>query len=83
MRAAAGEVTEQLLAHGMAGDTPVLVVANASLPDEQLLRTRLDLLPLASRVLPNDAAAVMLIGEAVRAAVDPQRGLLQQISGAQ
>jgi uroporphyrin-III C-methyltransferase len=51
--------------HGLAGQTPVLVVANASLPEEQLLHTRLDLLPLASRVLPDGAAAVILIGQAV------------------
>jgi uroporphyrin-III C-methyltransferase len=70
-KAAAAEVTEKLIAHGLPGGTPVLVAANASLPDEQLVRTRLDLLPLASRVIPEGAAAVLLIGEAVRAATDP------------
>lgn len=66
-KAAAAEVTAKLMAHGLPGTTPVLVAANASLPDEQLVRTRLDLLPLASRVIPDGAAAVLLIGEAVRA----------------
>jgi uroporphyrin-III C-methyltransferase len=65
-KAAASEVTVHLMAHGLPGETPVLVAANASLPDEQLVRTRLDLLPLASRVIPDGAAAVLLIGESVR-----------------
>ena len=64
-KAMAGEIMSQLLTHGMAGDTPVLIAANVSLPDEQLVRTRLDLLSLAARAVPDGAAAVLLIGAAV------------------
>ena len=64
-KAAAGEVAANLMACGLSGHTPVLIAASVSLPEEQLVRTRLDLLPLASRVIPQGAAAIILIGEAV------------------
>lgn len=64
-KAAAEEVATSLMAEGLNGDTPVLVAANASLPDEQLIRTRLDLLALACRVLPDGAPAVLLVGTAM------------------
>lgn len=64
-KAAAAEVTANLMAHGLPGETAVLVAANVSLPNEQLVHTRLDLLPLASRVIADGAAAVLLIGAAV------------------
>jgi uroporphyrin-III C-methyltransferase len=73
-KAAAGEVTARLRAHGLADETPVLIAANVSLPDEQLVRTRLDLLPLAARVVPAGAAAVLLIGAAVGPARDVAPG---------
>ncbi len=46
---AAADVAAGLLRAGLAGDTPVALVENASLPDERLFRTRLDLLPIAAR----------------------------------
>lgn len=66
-RAAAPEITRALIGAGLAADTPVLVAANASLPDERLLHTRLDLLPIAAQTLSDDAPTLILIGEAVRA----------------
>lgn len=72
-KAAAADVTANLIDQGLAGGTPVLVAANVSLPDEQLIRTRLDLLPLTSRIIPDGAAAVLLIGEAVRESVTAVR----------
>ncbi len=65
-REAAPEVARQLMAHGMAGDTPVLVAVNVSLPHERLLSTRLDLLPLTTAALADDDPAVLIIGHAVR-----------------
>lgn len=64
-RSAAPELTHQLLSRGMAGDTPVLVAVNVSLPDERLLFTRLDLLPLGVSALAEDAPTLLLIGHAV------------------
>jgi uroporphyrin-III C-methyltransferase len=72
-KAAAADVTANLIAQGLASDTPVLIAANISLPDEQLIRTRLDLLPLASKVIPAGAAALLLIGEAVRESITTGR----------
>lgn len=64
-KAAAGEVARQLMAHGMAADTPVAMVENASLPNEQRLLTRLDLLPLSARAFLGSGPAMLLIGDVV------------------
>lgn len=64
-REASGEVSRQLIAAGLPGNTPVLIACNVSLADEKLLRTRLDLLPLATRSLAADLPTLILIGEAV------------------
>ena len=64
-RSAAPELTRQLLSRGLRGDTPVLVGVNVSLPDERLLFTRLDLLPLSVAALAEDAPTLLLIGHAV------------------
>lgn len=64
-RSAAPELSRQLLSRGVAGDTPVLVAVNVSLPDERLLFTRLDLLPLSVAALATDAPTLLLIGHAM------------------
>ena len=65
-RAAGPEIRRKLLAHGMAGDTPVLVASNVSLANEKLVHTRLDLLPMAIDAAAGSEAALILIGEAAR-----------------
>jgi len=67
-KAAANEVSARLIAAGLAPDTPVAMVENASLPDERIFRTRLDLLPLAARTALGDGPALLLIGAAMSAA---------------
>lgn len=64
-KAAAPMLARQLLDGGLPADTPLAVVENASLPDERIVRTRLDLLPIAARSL-GDGPAVILVGEAMR-----------------
>lgn len=64
-RAAAGEISHQLIAAGLDGATPVLVACGVSLPDETLLRTRLDLLPLAVDAIAEDRPTLILVGQAV------------------
>ena len=66
-KAAAREVARQLMAAGLARDTPVIAAENVSLPDERLIHTRLDLLPIAAGSLGN-GPALLLIGEAMRQA---------------
>ena len=51
---------------GLAPDTPVALVENASLPEERRFFTRLDLLPLAARTALDDGPALILIGKALR-----------------
>lgn len=65
-KAAAGEVSRELIAAGLAGDTPVALVENASLADERIFRTRLNLLGLSSLTALGDGPALLLIGAAVR-----------------
>lgn len=64
-RAAAGEISMRLQNAGLKGETPVLIACNVSLPEERLLRTRLDLLPLATATIAGDLPTLILIGEAV------------------
>lgn len=67
-KAAAGEVAARLMAAGLAGDTPAALVENASLPQERVFLTRLDLLGLGSKTALGDGPALLLIGEALRSA---------------
>jgi uroporphyrin-III C-methyltransferase len=72
---AARDVQRQLIAAGMAPSTPVLAVESASLPEERILSTRLDLLGIAAQGL-GAGPALLLIGEAVR----PRTGAARQSS---
>lgn len=65
-KAAAPSVARELVAAGLAGSTPALIVENASLPSERLFSTRLDLLALAVQTAIGDGPAILLIGEAAR-----------------
>ena len=65
-KAAAAEVSRNLVAAGLPGETPVAMVENASLPDERMFHTRLDLLPISARTALGDGPALLIIGEAVR-----------------
>lgn len=77
-RDAAPELSQALIAAGLPGSTPVLITCDASLPQEQRLRTRLDLLPLVSHAFAADRPTLILIGDAVAqadtaVAVEPAR----------
>lgn len=65
-RSAADAISRELIAAGMAADTPVLIVCDVSLPSEKQLTTRLDLLGLATRALADKAPTLILVGEAMR-----------------
>ncbi len=64
-KSAAGEVAAQLIAAGLPADTPVALVENASLPEERIFRTRLDLMPLAAKAGLGSGPALLLIGAAM------------------
>lgn len=66
-RAAAPEISRRLMREGLAGDTPVLFACDISLPTEQLLHTRLDLLPLVAAAVADGRPALILIGAATQA----------------
>ncbi len=65
-KAAAAKISRELIQAGLRGDTPVLLVENASLPSERQFSTRLDLLGLSAKSALGDGPALLLIGEAVR-----------------
>ena len=67
-KAAAREVSVRLIGAGLPGDTPVALVENASLPNQRIMSTRLDLLGLAAKTALGDGPALLLIGQAVGAA---------------
>lgn len=67
-KAAAPRVSAKLIAAGLPPSTPVVLVENASLPEERHFATRLDLLPLAARSALGDGPAVILVGQAVASA---------------
>jgi uroporphyrin-III C-methyltransferase len=79
-KGAAREVAAQLMAAGLAPSTPVALVENASLPEERLLRTRLDLLGLAARSALGQGPALLLIGAALAEPRQPADQALSAIS---
>lgn len=64
-REAAPELSARLIEAGMPGATPALITCDASLPEEQQLYTRLDLLPLVVSAFATDRPTLILIGKAV------------------
>lgn len=64
-KSSAAAVSRGLVAHGLSPETPVALVENASLPTQNVVTTRLDLLPIAARAL-GDGPAIILVGEALR-----------------
>lgn len=63
----AAAISATLLAQGKAPDTPVMVVANASLPDCQRWATTLAALPHLSAIQQLEVPAILLLGEVYRA----------------
>jgi uroporphyrin-III C-methyltransferase len=61
-KAAAGEVSRNLIAAGLPPETPVALVESASLPNSRQFRTRLDLLPIAAKTALGTGPAMLLIG---------------------
>lgn len=64
-RESAGELSRGLIAAGLPGNTPVLLVCDASLAQEKQLRTRLDLLPILATPFAGDRPTLILVGQAV------------------
>jgi uroporphyrin-III C-methyltransferase len=65
-RAAAAEVSRNLIAAGRAPDTPVMVAVNVSLPTERILRGRLSALAFLVETISDDDPSLLLIGEAIK-----------------
>lgn len=70
-KSSAGMIARHLITAGLAPATPVLAIENASLPQERIVRTRLDLLEIATQAL-GSGPALLLIGDAVGAAMPAQ-----------
>jgi len=72
-KAAVTPLTANLMSAGLAEDTPVVIVENASLPSERIFRTRLSLLAFAARAVLGDGPALLLIGRAMAPSIDTSR----------
>ena len=64
-RAAAGEVSRELIAAGRAPDTPVMVAVNVSLATERILRGRLSALAFLVETISDNDPSLLLIGDAL------------------
>jgi uroporphyrin-III C-methyltransferase len=64
-RDAAPHIAKGLRDAGLAGDTPVILIENVSLPEERRFVTQLNLLPVAARTALGDGPAMILIGKAM------------------
>ena len=64
-RAAAGEISRQLIAAGRDPETPVMVAVNVSLPSERLIRGKLSALAFLVATISDEDPTLLLIGEAV------------------
>lgn len=64
-RAAAGEISRQLIAAGRDPETPVMVAVNVSLPTERLIRGKLSALAFLVATISDEDPTLLLIGEAV------------------
>jgi uroporphyrin-III C-methyltransferase len=65
-KTASRAISNQLIAAGLTRDTPAIIVENASLPNERIVRTRLDLLEIATAPVLTDGPAILLIGAAMQ-----------------
>jgi uroporphyrin-III C-methyltransferase len=81
-KTAAGDIAKNLIAAGLPPCTPALVVENVSLPNERKIRTRLDLLAVATAAVVTDGPAVLIIGNAVKAfgAASAEQPLKKRVS---
>ncbi|MET0238980.1 MAG: uroporphyrinogen-III C-methyltransferase [Sphingobium sp.] len=77
-RAAAPEISRELIAHGLAASTPVMIACDVSMPEERRISTRLDLLPLTVNALAGDRPTLILVGVAVA----PSRQVARRTAGA-
>lgn len=64
-KGAAPHIARGLMQAGLEKDTPVVLIENVSLPNEQHFPTRLDMLPIAARTALGEGPAIILIGEAM------------------
>ncbi|WP_430414085.1 uroporphyrinogen-III C-methyltransferase [Parasphingorhabdus sp.] len=64
-KSSAETVSKSLIAAGMAKGTPAVLVENASLENERIFHSRIDLLPLAAKTALGNGPAIMLIGSAM------------------
>jgi len=64
-KAAAPIVSRNLIRNGLPASTPVALIENVSLPEEQVIRSRLDMLPILAKSTLGNGPAIILIGEAV------------------
>jgi uroporphyrin-III C-methyltransferase len=64
-KGAAARIARELIRAGLPATTPAVIVENASLPEEQRLSTRLDLLGLGAAALAGDGPMILIVGQSL------------------
>jgi uroporphyrin-III C-methyltransferase len=77
-RAAATEVSRNLIRAGRHPDTPVMIAVNVSLPHERVIRGLLSGLAFLVEAISDEDPTLLLIGEAVAATPQPARHAAQR-----
>ena len=70
-RAAAAEISRELIAAGRDPETPVMVAVNVSLPSERLIRGKLKALAFLVQTISDEDPTLLMIGEAVAGTAMP------------
>jgi uroporphyrin-III C-methyltransferase len=78
-RAAAAEISRQLIAAGRHPDTPVMVAVNVSRADERLIRGKLSALSFLVAAISDDDPTLLLIGEAVANGHAPAENVCERV----
>jgi len=76
-KAAAGGVSNGLIAAGLAPDTPVALLENVSLPEERVFTTTLKLLPVSAKAALGNGPALIVIGAVTQVGLAEARAQAQ------
>jgi uroporphyrin-III C-methyltransferase len=63
-KAAAPDIARQLQSHGLSAETPVMIVENASLPDQRIVTTSLERMGKTVQLTSGSGPTLLLIGQA-------------------
>ncbi len=63
-------IAENLIKHGLSPDTPAMLIANGTTPQQQVITATLATLPERATALPDTKAALLIIGHVIGASLE-------------